>query len=95
MTRGIIEEIIDKYHVRVRIPEHNGLQGRDRGTPTSELGIATICCPPIYNSYCGSIVYPVVPVSIYSIISESSVLVEISSTTLTTGVASNEVLYIE
>ena len=45
-TRGIIEEIIDKYHVRVRIPEHNGLQGRDRGTPTSELGIATICCPP-------------------------------------------------
>ena len=46
MTRGIIEEIIDKYHVRVRIPEHNGLQGMDRGTPTSELGVATICCPP-------------------------------------------------
>ena len=48
MTRGIIEEVIDRFHVRVRIPEYNGLLGTDRGTPTSELEIATICCMPGY-----------------------------------------------
>ena len=59
MTRAIIEEIVDRYHVRVRIPEYNGLQGRDRGTPTSELGVATICCPPghVPNYRVGDIVF--------------------------------------
>lgn len=59
MTRAIIEQVIDKAHVRVRIPEYNDVAGTDNATPVNELSIATVCCLPGSNpSYkVGDIVY--------------------------------------
>lgn len=46
VTRAIVEEIVDKSHVRVRIPRTNKSSAAVGSTPTSELAIATICSTP-------------------------------------------------
>ena len=46
VTKGIVEEIIDAYSARVRIPFFNGLQGTASATETKDLYIATIATLP-------------------------------------------------
>lgn len=47
ITKAIIEEIQDDgRHVRVRIPVYHKIQASAFATPSSELPIASICCPP-------------------------------------------------
>lgn len=44
VTKAIIEQIIDKYHARVRIPSINKIEGSPSSTPFNELYIASVCC---------------------------------------------------
>ena len=44
IARGIISEMIDEFHARVRIPKYNKGEGAIGATPDSELYIATISC---------------------------------------------------
>lgn len=46
ITKAIIEEVIDCYSVRVRIPLYNKLDGVQSATPKDELSIAPICSIP-------------------------------------------------
>lgn len=46
MTRAIIEQVLNNYHVRVRVPEYDGKAGTADAAATSELPIATVCCLP-------------------------------------------------
>ena len=59
LTRGIVEEIIDDYRVRVRMPVYNKVKSAPLHTPTSELNIATICSLPNFhiNLRIGDIVF--------------------------------------
>lgn len=59
VTKAIIEEIVDDYSVRVRIPYFNKLATSVSCTPTEDLYIATICCPPnsTLNYKVGDIVF--------------------------------------
>ncbi len=43
VTKGIVEEIIDNYQAKVRLPVYNGIEGTKQSTPSNELSIATIC----------------------------------------------------
>ena len=59
ITKGIVEEIITKYEVRVRIPIYHKIKGVQGATPTKDLPIAHTCvmfgiCP---NYKVGDIVY--------------------------------------
>lgn len=59
MLRGIVEQVVDTYHVRVRMPRLNKLSTSVGATPTNELSVATLCtvpgCSP--NLRQGDIVY--------------------------------------
>ena len=46
VTKGIVEELIDDYKVRVRIPSFNGIQGTAAATDTKDLYAATIATIP-------------------------------------------------
>lgn len=58
-TKAIIEQVIDDFSYKVRIPVYNRAQYAVSSTPTSQLPIAHVCCPPGYfPSYSvGDIVY--------------------------------------
>lgn len=43
LTKGIVEEIITKYEVRVRIPIYHKVKGVQGATPTKDLPIAHTC----------------------------------------------------
>ena len=59
LTKGIIEQIIDKYSVRLRIPTYNRSSDAILKTPTEDLPVAHICVAPgIYPNYkVGDIIY--------------------------------------
>lgn len=46
VTKGIVEELIDDYRARVRIPFFNGIQGTSSATDTKDLYVATIATLP-------------------------------------------------
>lgn len=46
VTKGIVEEVITKYRVRVRIPILHKASNSPMATPFKELPIATVCCQP-------------------------------------------------
>ena len=59
VTKAIVEEIINNYQARVRIPIFNKAKGVNLATPSDELPVATICClPNIFPKYhIGDVVY--------------------------------------
>lgn len=59
ITKGIIEEKIDEYSYRVRLPIFDGIKSSANGKPNSSLRIATLCTMPfIKNSIVvGNIVF--------------------------------------
>ena len=59
VTKGIIEEIINIYQAKVRLPVYDGFADTKNATPSNELTIASICnIPNIYNTIAvGDIVY--------------------------------------
>lgn len=46
VVRGLIEKIIDVYHVKVRIPEYHGLDTREAYALSEDLPTAVIAAPP-------------------------------------------------
>ncbi len=59
ITKGIVEEIIDDYNIRVRIPYFNSVKQDIYATNTSDLYIATIATLPncLLNLQLNDIVY--------------------------------------
>lgn len=59
VTKAIVEEIVNQYQARVRIPIFNKAKGANLATPLEDLAVATICClPNITPSYrVGDVVY--------------------------------------
>lgn len=59
ITKAYIEEIIDLYHYRVRIPIYHQIKSSSTATPKSLLPIATLCglAGVFYNFKVGDIVY--------------------------------------
>lgn len=59
ITKGIVEELISPYQVRVRIPLLDGIPSDPNSTKTKDLGIATICSLPncYLNVNLGDIVF--------------------------------------
>lgn len=59
ITKGVVEERIDEYNVRVRLPIFNKSSNAPQSTPTNELYVATSCivpnCNPNYQI--GDVVY--------------------------------------
>lgn len=49
ITRGVVEQVIDNNHVKVRIPEFDGVAGLNDYTSTQDLSVAVICTPPGYT----------------------------------------------
>lgn len=46
ITKGIVEEVVDKYYARVRLPVYNGVSISANPTPNADLNIATLCMLP-------------------------------------------------
>ena len=46
ITKGIVEEIVDNYFVKVRIPVLDKAQNALQSTPTHNLPTATVCTIP-------------------------------------------------
>lgn len=46
IERGLVEQIVDDYHVKVRIPVFNKGANANGATPTSELQVCPIMCAP-------------------------------------------------
>lgn len=59
LTKAYVEEIVDEYRVKVRIPIFNGLSSSPNATPTEQLSISPICAIPggKYNYSVGDIVF--------------------------------------
>lgn len=59
LTKAYVEEIVDEYRVKVRIPIFNGLDSSPNATPTEQLSISPICTIPggKYNYSVGDIVF--------------------------------------
>ena len=53
ITKGIVQEFIDNYSVRVRLPIFDGSEKSQYGIPNSGLSVATICSLPNANSGVG------------------------------------------
>lgn len=49
VTRGIVEQVIDPYHIRVRLPLYDGAPFLTTSVPTSDLSVATVCTLPNTN----------------------------------------------
>lgn len=43
ITKGIVEEVIDPYNIKVRLPIYNAISTAKDATPTKDLNTATIC----------------------------------------------------
>jgi hypothetical protein len=43
LVQALVEEYVDEYHIRIRIPKFHKLQGTANATPTDQLPSATIC----------------------------------------------------
>ena len=46
ITKGIVEDIIDTYQVRVRLPIFDKIDGAKNATKNEDLSIGTVCCLP-------------------------------------------------
>ena len=46
LAKGIVEEILSPYSIRVRIPTIHGIKSSNTSTPTSKLGCGPICTLP-------------------------------------------------
>lgn len=46
ITKAIVEQIVDKYNIRVRVPTLDRISASNVRTPTNELDIAVICTLP-------------------------------------------------
>ena len=59
ITKGIIEQVLSPYEVKVRIPILNGIAGSSTSTSVDELNVATICTLPncLLNLQVGDIVF--------------------------------------
>lgn len=59
ITKGIVEDIVDEYRVRVRMPFIDSVKDTQQATPTELLSIATICTLPNEhpNLHIGDIVF--------------------------------------
>lgn len=59
ITKGIVEDIVDKYQVRVRLPIFDKADGAKNATKTEDLSVGTICCLPnsSYQVNVGDIVF--------------------------------------
>ena len=59
MTRGIVEKVIDKYTILVRLPLYDKGPNAADAVPTESLPAAVICSPPrlSYNIMVGDIVF--------------------------------------
>ena len=59
ITRAIVDTVINKYNVRIRIPKKHKIETANGATPSNQLPVATICYQPgyplAYNK--GDIVY--------------------------------------
>lgn len=51
ITKGIVQEKIDEYTIRVRLPIYDGTEKSQQGTPNSSLSLATICSLPNSSSF--------------------------------------------
>lgn len=51
ITKGIVQDIIDDYTIRVRLPIYDGTEKSQQGTPNSSLSLATICSLPNSSSF--------------------------------------------
>ena len=50
ITKGIVEQIIDATHIKVRMPFIDGISGNKQATPTDLLSDAIICALPNSNN---------------------------------------------
>ena len=59
ITKGIVEQIVDDYTYKVRLPLYDGITSAPTFTSTDDLNIATVNCPPNcrYNLHIGDIVF--------------------------------------
>ena len=59
LTKAYVEQIVNDYQVRVRIPIFDKLASSPGGTPTEQLSISPICTIPggKYNYSVGDIVF--------------------------------------
>lgn len=59
ITKGIVEQIVDNYTYKVRLPLYDGITSAPTFTSTDDLNIATVNCPPNcrYNLHIGDIVF--------------------------------------
>lgn len=59
ITKGIVEDIIDTYQVRVRLPIFDKVDGAKNATKNEDLSIGTVCCLPnsSYQVNVGDIVF--------------------------------------
>jgi L,D-peptidoglycan transpeptidase YkuD (ErfK/YbiS/YcfS/YnhG family) len=46
VTKAFVQEVIDPYHLRVRIPLYNKIESVNGSTPNSELSVAAVCTLP-------------------------------------------------
>ena len=46
ITKALVEKVIDKYHIKVRIPIYNRVTSSPMYTPTEELSVAVISTVP-------------------------------------------------
>lgn len=59
ITKGIVEDIIDTYQVRVRLPIFDKIDGAKNATKNEDLSIGTVCCLPnsSYQVNVGDVVF--------------------------------------
>lgn len=59
ITRGIIEEILSPYKVKIRVPLLDGISSEGLSTNTNNLNVATICSLPncYLNLQVGDVVF--------------------------------------
>jgi len=59
ITKGIVEEIINPYSIKVRIPFYNKIAAAPNATPSEELYVAAVCALPnsVMNYQVGDVVF--------------------------------------
>ena len=46
ITKGIVEELVTPYKIKVRIPVFDSIDGAKGATPNTQLSVATLCSLP-------------------------------------------------
>ena len=46
ITKGIVEKVLDDYHIRVRLPVYDGAPFLTTSVTTDDLSVATVCTLP-------------------------------------------------